>query len=198
MALVGRIARVHGLRGQVIINPTTDFPESRFSPGSVVFRAAPGGGPQPLRVVSVRFHRDRPIVGFEGVQTIELAEPLVGAELKVPVEWLQALPAGTYYQHDLVGCRVETRSGTTVGEVARVEGEAGASRLAIGSGDEELLVPLAADICVSIDVAKKVIVIEPPEGLLDVNRRRAENGETIGSDTTRPRRRRWAGRKPRA
>jgi 16S rRNA processing protein RimM len=172
MAAVGRVARVHGLRGQVVINPETDFPASRFQPGQLVYRAAGDGEAQALRVTSVRFHRGRPIVSFDGIASIEQAEPLAGVELRVPIAWLEALPAGTYYRHDLAGCRVETRSGHVVGQVDRVEGDGGASRLAVTTNEDELLVPLAADICVSIDVARKVIVIEPPEGLLELNRGR--------------------------
>jgi 16S rRNA processing protein RimM len=170
MVAVGRVARVHGLRGQVIINPETDFPESRFQPGHLIYRAAADGEAQALRVTSARFHRGRPIVSFDGIDSIEQAEPLAGVELRVPIAWLEALPAGTYYQHDLAGCRVETRSGHSVGLVDRVEGDGGASRLVVTTNGDELLVPLAADICVSIDVARKVIVIEPPDGLMELNR----------------------------
>ncbi len=100
---------------------------------------------------------------------------------------LEPLPANTFYVHDLVGCRVETRSGQMVGSVARVEGAGGASLLAVETGDGEVLVPLVADICVAIDIARKWIAIEPPEGLIEVNRvrprpehRRSHKGESRG------------------
>ena len=171
MAVVGRVARVHGLRGEVVVNPETDFPESRFGPGRVVYRGS-GEGVRALTVASVRFHRGRPIVRFEGIDSIDAAEPLAGLELRVPAGSLQALPADRFYHHDLVGCRIETRSGAIVGEVDHVESESGASQLAVTTGQGEVLVPLAATICVSIDVSRKVIVIEPPEGLLELNRRK--------------------------
>lgn len=174
MALVGRVARVHGLRGQVIVNPETDFPETRFQPGRLVYRLGGGGEPEALRIASARFHRGRPVVGFEGIDSIDRAEPLAGIELRVPVASLEALPAGMFYHHDLAGCRVDTRSGEIVGQVERVEGEAGAARLAVATREGEVLVPLAADICVTIDVGRKLIVIEPPEGLLELNRKRAQ------------------------
>jgi 16S rRNA processing protein RimM len=169
MAIVGRVARVHGLRGQVVVNPETDFPASRFQPGRVVYRARDGAA-EPLRVASLRLHRGRPIVGFEGIDSIDQAEELAGLELRVPLESLEALPAGAFYHHDLVGCRVETRSGVLLGSVGRVEGDGGASRLVVATGGGDVLVPLAADICVAVDVGRKLIVIEPPEGLLELNR----------------------------
>ncbi len=171
MVVVGRIARVHGLRGNVVIDPQTDFPESRFGPGSTVYRAGANGEIAALRVTECRMHRGRPIVGFDGIESIDEAEPMAGAELRVPEASLEPLPPNSFYHHDLVGCRVETRAGDRIGTVERVEGDGGASRLAVATGSGEVLIPLAADICVRVDVARKVVVIEPPEGLLELNRR---------------------------
>src|SRR5215470_734597 len=112
MALVGRIARAHGIRGQVIVNLDTDFPETRFQPGAELF-VERGGAVSAVRLTTVRFQRDRPVVGIEGVTTMTEAEALAGRELRVPPEWLVPLPPGTFYHHDLVGCRVETGDGRT-------------------------------------------------------------------------------------
>ena len=76
---------------------------------------------------------------------------------------------GTYYEYQLVGCAVETTAGDVVGEVAKVEGGGGASRLVMNGPRGEILIPLAVDICVEIDVAKRKIRINPPEGLLELN-----------------------------
>src|SRR6185312_10023426 len=94
-----------------------------------------------------------------------------GFELRVPVEWLPALPEGTFYRHDLIGCRVETRGGGAVGVVDDVEGGAGGSRLVIAGADGrgEVLIPLVSEICTAIDPAAKRIVIDPPDGLLEAN-----------------------------
>jgi 16S rRNA processing protein RimM len=168
MAAVGRIARAHGIRGQVIVNPETDFPEQRFRPGAKVF-AKRGPAVDALVVTTVRFQNGRPVIGFEGVQTMNDAETLAGLELRVPVEELAALPAGTFYHHDLVGCQVVTNRGEEVGTVEGVEGTVGGSRLVVAGARGEILIPLATEICRTIDVPAKRIVIEPPEGLLDLN-----------------------------
>lgn len=169
-ALVGRVARAHGIRGQVIVNPDTDFPEARFRPGAVL-HVRRGGRVQTLRVTTFRLHRGRPIIGLEGVETMNDAEELAGLELRVPADELEPLPPGMFYRHDLVGCRVETTGGEVVGEVGAVEGETSTSRLVVRAPGGEVLVPLAAAICVNIDTAARRIVIDPPAGLLDVNRR---------------------------
>jgi 16S rRNA processing protein RimM len=172
MALVGRIARAHGHRGQVIVNPETDFPEERFQPGADLFIER-GGAPARVTLTAVRFQRGRPVVGIAGVETMNDAEALAGLELRVPVETLRALPAGTFYRHDLIGCRVETRAGAAVGIVEDVEGGAGGSRLVVAgaNGRGEVLIPLVSEICTLIEPGAKRIVIDPPDGLLDANAR---------------------------
>jgi 16S rRNA processing protein RimM len=169
-AVVGRVARAHGNRGAVIVNPDTDFVEERFAVGRelLVLRS---GRVEAVRVTAMRVHLGRPIIALDGVETMNDAEEMAGLEFRVPVSDLEALPAGTFYRHDLVGCRVETTRGEPVGEVGAVEGEVGASRLVVRSPDGDILIPLAQTICVVIDIAARRIVVDPPEGLLELNRR---------------------------
>jgi len=169
-AVVGRVARAHGNRGEVIVNPDTDFIEERFRVGAELF-VKRAGGVACVRVNGMRVHQGRPILALEGVVTMNDAEAMAGVELRVPVSALEPLPDGMFYRHDLVGCRVETILGETVGEVAAVEGDLGASRLVVKAPAGEVLIPLAQAICVVIDIAARRIVVDPPDGLLEVNHR---------------------------
>ena len=174
MAVVGRIARPHGIRGQVIVNLETDFPGERFHPGAELF-VNRSGSAEPIIITTVRFQQERPVIGLSGIEDMNAAAGLAGAELRVPVDRLAILPPDTYYRHDLIGCAVETKTGTVVGRVDDVEGTMGGSRLVvIGVGGGEVLVPLAAEICTLIDPAAKRIVIDPPDGLLELNERGAK------------------------
>jgi 16S rRNA processing protein RimM len=168
MALVGRIARAHGIRGQVIVNPDTDFPDERFRPGATLFTKR-GATVHAITLTTARFQNGRPVIGIEGVETMNDAERLAGLELRVPADELAPLPAGTFYHHDLVGCRVVTGGGEDIGPVEKVEGTMAGSRLVVAGAKGEILIPLVTEICRTIDVAGKRIVIEPPEGLLDLN-----------------------------
>ena len=182
MVVVGHIARAHGNRAQVIVNVETDFPARRFQPGRVVYRNA-DRGPQPYRITAVRFHAGRPVLTLDGVETMSQAEALAGQELRVPEATLPPLPAGTYYQHDLVGCEVTTTTGTVVGTVVAVRGSVGANRLivrpagrdgtdgGIGGDGDEIEMPLAEPICVRIEPKRKMVIVDPPDGLLELNRR---------------------------
>src|SRR6185436_6371038 len=130
------------------------FVEQRFGVGSVLWvRSA--SGERAMTIASSRVQGERPIVQFEGFDNIEAVKQLAGLELRVPEEDLPELGAGTFYHHELVGCRVETVDGRPVGNVAAVEGGPGGSRLVITGHRGDVLVPLANDICVEIDVEAK-------------------------------------------
>src|SRR5947208_16597007 len=98
MAVVGRIARAHGNRGHVIVNPETDFPERRFRPGAEVFVERDGAA-TPLTIAAVRFQHERPVLAIAGVESMNDAEALAGLELRVPVDTLAELPDGFFYRH---------------------------------------------------------------------------------------------------
>ena len=168
MVLVGRIARPHGHRGQVIVNPATDFPDERFAEGAILHTMR-DGRLETVTIATMRMHQGRPVLALQGVETMDAAETLAGLELRVPESALRTLPEGTYYEHDLIGCVLVTTDGREVGTVRTMEGGGGMIRLIAGSGRAEIQVPLVREICVTIDVARKRIVIDPPEGLLDVN-----------------------------
>lgn len=166
LLLVGRVARAHGNKGQVIVNPDTDFPDERFKPGEVLLV---GTEAAPRAILAVRFHQGRPIVALEGIETMDAAEALAGAELRIPQSAVPPLRDGVFHHHELVGCEVRDRSARAVGRVTGVEGTLETSRLVVAGPRGEILIPLAADICVAIDVAARSIVVDPPEGLLDLN-----------------------------
>ena len=171
--LVGRVARAHGNRGQVIVNLETDFPEERFKVGEQLLV---GPAAEAREITEVRLHQGRPVIALRGIATMNDAEALAGAELKVRASAVPALPKGTFYRHDLVGCEVRDVVGKVVGRVTGVEGSLERSRLVVAGEAGEVLIPLVADICVSIDTAARQIVVDPPEGLIELNAGGAGSG----------------------
>src|SRR5688500_13874478 len=183
MVLVGRIARPHGIRGEVVIDPSTDFPEDRFAEGATVFTER-GGAASPMIVAASRMHAGRPIVRFEGTATMDEAETLRGFELRVPESALGELPENAWYHHQLLGSTVRTKDGEDVGTVTAISGPTERSILVIDGPGGEALVPLVAAFC-TVNVAAKEIVIDPPEGLLEANRGtdwRQRRKEEAGND----------------
>jgi 16S rRNA processing protein RimM len=166
LVLVGRVARSHGIRGQVIVNPETDFPDERFKVGHVLL-VGPADRPVEREILEARFHQGRPILALAGVETMDAAELLAGVDLWVPQAALEPLPQGTYYRHDLVGCEVRDRSDGLVGRVTAVEGTLDRSYLVI---DGAVMLPLVDGICLQVDTAARRIVVDPPEGLIELYR----------------------------
>lgn len=166
LLLVGRVARAHGIRGQVIVNPETDFMEDRFRTGQVLL-IGPAGRTREYEIRDVRFHQGRPIVGLAGVETMDDAEALAGSDVWLPESRIAPLPEGTFYRHDLVGCEVYDTKGAVLGRVTSVEGSLDRSYLVV---DRYMMIPLVGHIVLAIDTAARRIVVDPPEGLIDLNR----------------------------
>lgn len=115
-------------------------------------------------------HGDELIIKFRGVDTISDAEKLAGAEVAIPFEQRAALSDDEVYLDDLIGCEVLDATGRTLGVVADYEETGGAPLLTVKAHvGNDLLIPFAKSICVTIDPAHKQIVINPPDGLLDLN-----------------------------
>jgi 16S rRNA processing protein RimM len=160
------VARAHGNRGEIIVNLESDFPNDRFAVGRVL---KVGSHEQLRRIESVRFQQGRPVIALEGISTMNDAEALAGAELEVAAADIAPLPDQTFYRHDLVGCEVQARSGEQLGRVAAVDGPMERSHLVVDGQRGEILIPLAAEICISIDLERRMIIVDPPDGLIELN-----------------------------
>jgi 16S rRNA processing protein RimM len=167
---LGRVVRVHGRRGEVAAEILTDFPRRLLALAEVSL-AGSGDLRRPARVLRCRLSPSRggqAIFQFAGVTSIEQARPLVGLEIQVPFSERLPLPAGQFYTSDLIGC--EVWEGTEkLGRVRGVE-TIGTPVLAVDTPAGELLVPLAREICRTVDIAGRRIEVALPEGLRELNR----------------------------
>jgi len=165
---LARIARTRGLRGELVADLLTDFPE-RFAERTSLVALWPDGRRKQVRLEEHWFQRDRIILKFAGYDSIEAAREFVGCELVVPESERAELPANNFYDWELAGCTVETVSGKELGSVREVMRTGGVEMLVVQSDDgRERLIPMAHDICVQIDVEAKLIRVNPPEGLLEL------------------------------
>ena len=119
-------------------------------------------------VENVWRHGDRVVFKFEGVDSISAAETLSGADVSIAREDRAVLPDGEYYQTDLVGCSVATREGKPIGTVEGWQEHGGPPLLVVSAHGKEILIPFAKSICVEIDAPGKRIVVDLPEGLIDL------------------------------
>ncbi len=157
------LGRVRGNRGELTAVPLSSRPE-RYQDLVDVYLFGDGSR---YRVESVWWHERRLIFKFEGVDSISEAEPLAGAEVRIPRDERMALESGEYFVSDLVGCEVIDRAtGTSLGTVADWLEGGGPGLLELSTG---LLVPFARSICVEIDPAARRIVVDLPAGLKELN-----------------------------
>jgi 16S rRNA processing protein RimM len=169
--VVGRIGRPHGVRGEVTIELRTDDPDLRFAPGAELLTDPAERGP--LTVAGRRWHRDVLLVAFEGpagpVESREDAELLRDTLVLVPVDALPELDdPDDFYDHELVGLTARLLDGTEIGEITAVRHE-GSDLLVVRRPDAgDLLVPFVKAIVPTVDLAAGYVVVDPPEGLLEL------------------------------
>jgi 16S rRNA processing protein RimM len=165
--VVGRIGRPHGVRGEVTVEVRTDDPDLRFAPGAVLRTEPADRGP--ITIAGRRWHREVLLLSIDGVESREAAEELRDTELHVPVAELPALEdPEDYYDHQLVGLAARLPDGTDLGTVSAVRHE-GADLLVVRRVEGgELLVPFVTAIVPTVDLAGGILVVDPPEGLLDL------------------------------
>jgi len=164
---VARIVKTQGNRGEVAAEILTDFPE-RFQRLSAVALEKEGQAALELNLENHWFHKHRVILKFRGIDAITPAERLVGYEVTIDNSELMALQPGAYYQHDLVGCRIEDQDGVIRGEVIEVLGGPGNYLLKVSRRTGDFLVPFAESYFPKIDVLNKVLICDLPEGLEDL------------------------------
>jgi len=168
LIVVAHIVKVRGLRGEVVAELLTDFPE-RFEKLTALLGVSVDGTRRSLQIEEQWFHGNRIVFKFTGFDRIEEAKELVGYDLAVPEDERMELPPHSFYEWELIGCRVHTVDGTEIGEVKDVMRTGGVEILSVvDDKGRDRLIPMASDIVVEIDKEKKLIRIDPPAGLLEL------------------------------
>ena len=167
LIVIARAVRTHGLKGEIVAELLTDFPE-RFEDVDEVVLVSPSGERRTGQLEDFWFQKDRVVLKLAGYDDVDQAKSLVGYDFAVPDSERVALQEDEFYDWELEGCTVNVDD-KSIGQVRSVMRTGGAEILVISddSGKEQL-VPLAAEIVVKIDKAARVILIDPPEGLLDL------------------------------
>lgn len=168
LIIVARAVRTRGLKGELVADVLTDFPE-RFESVSELLAVGPGGERKQLELESYWFQNDRMVLKFAGYDSIESSKALVGYEFGLPEAERVELAKGEFYDWELEGCSVENKLGEAIGKVREVMRTGGVALLVVEDGARrEVFIPMAQSIVVEIDVPGKKILIDPPEGLLDL------------------------------
>lgn len=170
--VVGRVVKAHGISGEVVVEVRTDDPDARFTPGVALRGRARGGAERMFSIESVRDHAGRLLIRLAGVADRNAADALRGTVFIVDTADLPAIDdPDEFYDHELEGLRVVTVDGTAVGAVREVLHTAAGELLAIkaDADDREILVPFVGAIVTSVSRETGIVVIDPPDGLLNLD-----------------------------
>jgi len=171
--VVGHLNKPHGTKGELFAWPLTDHPESVYAPGVSLFVGDEAGRDPdpaiaPMRIEAVRPFRNGYLVTLRGVRDRNRAEELRGRYLMMPIELLAPLEEGQVFYHQLLGMEVVTKQGTRLGEITEVYELRPATMLEVRGPTGELMIPYLSHIVVEVDTEARRMVIDPPEGLLDL------------------------------
>ncbi len=167
LVIIARAAKPRGLKGEIVAELLTDFPE-RFDEIENLILISPKGERTTGRLEDHWFQNDRVVLKLADYDDVDAAKELVGYEFAVPEAERVQLPADEYYDWELEGCVVKAGD-ETLGKVQSVLKTGGAEILVVADENgNERLIPLVDSIVVEIDTAAKTIVVDPPEGLLDL------------------------------
>jgi len=167
LIIVARAVRTRGLKGELLADVLTDFPE-RFEQVSQLTGVSTTGERRQFELEKHWFQNDRMVLKFAGYDSIESATDLVGYEFGLPLTERVELAKNEFYDWELEGCLVESALGLTIGRVREVMRTGGVELLVVENEDREIFVPMVASIVTEIDISGKKILIDPPEGLLDL------------------------------
>ena len=161
--VVGRIGRAHGVLGEATVQVQTDDPDLRFKVGAKLIL----DNGKDLTIRSSRWHNQILLLAFDGVvdrnQIEELRDQMISAEVDIT-----SLSPGEYHYQQLLGCQVFLQSDELIGEVDEIVKLPSQDLLSVAKNGKKVLIPMVKKIIISIDILTKKIVVDPPEGLLDV------------------------------
>jgi len=168
LVAIGEITKPYGLRGEVRVMPLTDDPERFHRLVECVLWDASRNERETWRVTTARRHGEAMVLGFEGCATPNDAAALTGRLVALPRTEALPPPEGRFYPWQLEGCVVVTDEGREVGRVTGIDHAPAQDLWIVADGSHERLIPAVPEIVCEVDLARRRVVIRPPEGLLEL------------------------------
>jgi 16S rRNA processing protein RimM len=165
---VGKVGRVHGIRGAVKIYPYGESLAEQHAGNQLHLRGSiPGGEEITLTIVSIRPQGKLWIGEFREIIGIDEAKKLVGEELFLPQDRLPPASEDEYYHYQLIGLKVATTQGAFLGRLTAIIETGGNDVYVVDHEGKETLIPALVDVVVEVDLTRGQMIVDPPEGLID-------------------------------
>jgi 16S rRNA processing protein RimM len=163
---VGTLRRSHGIRGDLLLDLMTDFPE-RLKPGTFIYL---GEKKQPLKITRRRLHNDGLILGFDGISSAEQAAKYRTQVIYVLAKDRPELPEGEYYHHQILGLKVVDEADAVLGVVTEII-ETGANDVYVvttdGTPKREILIPAIQQVLLDVNLDAKLMRVHLLPGLVE-------------------------------
>lgn len=163
---IGKIEKLFGVRGEVRVRSLSDVP-GRFEGLTQVTLVAPSGRALVTGVTRVRANGNSYVLGFDAFTTPEEAAVFRGGLIKIPRGQAPPLPAGQYYEFDLIGMTVVDRAGQLLGTLEEVLETASNHVFVVRREGREILIPAIKHAVASVDVENRTMTIRSVKGLVE-------------------------------
>lgn len=160
---IGKIARAHGLNGEVLVVPFSRDLSPFHQLNHFYFSEE---RERRVEVLSVRNINNGFLLQFQGIVDRDTAERLVGKILEVERSDLPSLPEGTFFTYEFIGLQVKTDKGEDVGEILDILKLPAHDVYLVKKGEKEILIPAIDSVVKSVDLENRKMVISPMAGLM--------------------------------
>lgn len=167
LVAIANITKPRGLRGEVVADILTDFPE-RFDNLDKVIAVDSNGKTSDLEIEKFFFQKNRIVLKFKGYNSIEEAEHLRDIEICIPESEVVDLEEDEFFDWELEDCEVETLDGERIGKVKEIFRAGENINLVVEDGKKDYMIPFVEAICPEVDIENKLIKVDLPEGLLEI------------------------------
>ncbi len=163
---IGKTVKPFGVKGEMKIEPMTDFPE-RFKGLSRAYLVSPAGKEVVCEVRSIRYAGGALFLLFGGYDSPEKAKALNGWLIKIPEEEAVPLPEGAYYWFELIGMEVFSESGEKLGKIVDIFETGSNDVYVMRQGRKEIYIPATKEIVKQVDRKTRQMVVHLIDGLLE-------------------------------
>jgi 16S rRNA processing protein RimM len=162
LVTIGRVVKPQGRKGEVLTHPLSDRPQ-RFPTLRRAYVAGPGGKAREITISDCWPHKGKFVLKIDGIDSIDQAEELRGLDIRIADEDLEVLPEGSYYHHQILGLRVESPSKRVLGRAEEIMETGGGVPVLVVRGESgEMLVPLAKEFVLEVDLeGGRIVAVEP-------------------------------------
>jgi 16S rRNA processing protein RimM len=154
---LGKVTRVRGLKGELVVLPWSGKPESIAEQKEVYLTLEK---PVQFRLIQARVHQGKVLLRLEGIQTPRQAREWVGSLVQMPKEKLPALKENEYYVHELVGLDVYTEAEEFVGQIKNIIANPGNDILQVVNENKEYYVPATKEAVKRVNLLEKKVIVK--------------------------------------